>query len=230
MRTIAVIGDSRGIGMRLREQLLANGHRVIGISRSGGVSAGNYVSISHDAVEHPLNLASEVESLDGLVYCIGSINLKPFRSLKPEQILEDLRVNYLGAFANIQENFNLLKKGDAPSVVLFSTVAVDQGMPFHSSVAGAKGAVQGLARALAAEFAPAIRVNCIAPSLTDTPLAEPLLNNDRKREAAMERHPLKRFGTVEDIAGAAAFLLSKDAAWITGQVLGVDGGLSHLKV
>mgnify|MGYP000155808720 CR=1 FL=1 len=123
-----------------------------------------------------------------------------------------------------------LKKSNQASVVLFSTVAVQQGMPFHASVAAAKGAVEGLTRSLAAEWAPKIRVNCIAPSLTDTPLAGRLLATPEKKEAAGNRHPLKRVGTAEELGNIATFLLSENSSWITGQVIGVDGGLSALKV
>lgn len=143
--------------------------------------------------------------------------------------MKDLEVNYMGAFQNIQENFKLLKKGEDASVVLFSTVAVQTGMVFHSSIAGAKGAIEGLTRALAAEFAPDIRVNCVAPSLTDTSLAEGLLNNEKKREAAIGRHPLKRVGEAKDIASAAKYLLSEEASWITGQILHVDGGIGMVR-
>jgi NAD(P)-dependent dehydrogenase (short-subunit alcohol dehydrogenase family) len=115
-------------------------------------------------------------------------------------------------------------------MLFFSTVAVGQGMPMHSSVAAAKGAVEGLTRSLAAELAPNIRVNCIAPSLTETPLAERLLGTDKQREAMAQRHPLKRFGQIEDVSSIGAFLLSDQASWITGQVIGVDGGLSTLRV
>ena len=122
-----------------------------------------------------------------------------------------------------------LKKSENASIVLFSTVAVQTGLPFHTQVSASKGAIEGLARSLAAEYAPAIRVNCIAPSLTDTPLAASLLNTDQKKEVNALRHPLKRIGTTADIANMAAFLLSEKAGWITGQILHVDGGMSSLK-
>lgn len=230
MKTIAVIGDSRGIGEALRNQLLIEGHHVIGVSRSGSDAPGNYTSIVQDVVAEAVDLSEHVDELDGLVYCPGSITLKPFQSLKEEQVMDDLKVNYIGAFMNVQRNLKLLKKGTNPAIVLFSTVAVNNGMPFHSSIASAKAAVQGLGKSLAAELAPKIRVNVVAPSLTDTPLAEMLLNNEKKREAADARHPMKRVGTAEELAQTAAFLVSDNSSWITGQVVGVDGGMSTIKL
>lgn len=231
MKTYAIIGDSRGIGEALRNQLLEAGHKVIGVSRSGASHISpNYESVVHDAVESAIDLSPFTESLDGLVYCPGTINLKPFQSIKEEQVMEDLKVNYLGAFKNLQINMRLLRKSAPASVVLFSTVAVGTGLPFHSSISGAKAAVEGLTRSLAAEWAPHIRVNAIAPSLTATPLAEPLLNNEKKREAAEQRHPLKRVGTPEELAGAALFLLTDASSWISGQVMGVDGGMASLRI
>jgi NAD(P)-dependent dehydrogenase (short-subunit alcohol dehydrogenase family) len=231
MKTIAIIGDSRGIGAALRSELLEHGHRVIGVSRSGsGEQRQGYTGVAADAVESPVDLSSFCEQLDGFCYCPGTITLKPFASIKEEQVLGDLRVNYLGAFLNLQANLRLLKKGNDPSVVFFSTVAVKTGMAFHSSISGAKAAVEGLTRSLAAELAPMIRVNAIAPSLTNTSLAEPLLNNDKKQEAAATRHPLKRVGSAEELAAMATFLLEPQSAWITGQVFAVDGGMSTLRV
>jgi NAD(P)-dependent dehydrogenase (short-subunit alcohol dehydrogenase family) len=169
-------------------------------------------------------------TIDGLVYAPGTINLKPFRSLKKPQFQADLEVNLLGAIDLIQWALKGLQSATHPAVLFFSTVAVQQGMPFHASIAAAKGAVEGLTRSLAAEWAPKIRVNAIAPSLTDTPLADRLLNSDAKREAAAKRHPLQRVGTPQDLATAALYLLSEDASWITGQIIPVDGGMSSLKI
>lgn len=170
------------------------------------------------------------EIIDGLVYCPGTINLKPFHRLKSDDFLTDWQVNFLGAVNIIQSLLPNLKKAENPVIILFSTVAVTTGMPFHSSIAAAKGAIEGFTRSLAAELAPQIRVNCIAPSLTQTSLAEKLLNTTEKMDGASKRHPLQRFGQTADIAEMACFLLSDKAGWITGQVLHVDGGMSTLKV
>ena len=175
------------------------------------------------------------DRLDGLVYCPGTIQLKPVRGVKPETVLEDFKINAMGLLQSVQANLKLLKAaaadsiGGQPSIVGFSTVAVQTGMGFHASIAMAKGALEGLVRTMACEFAPDIRANAIAPSLTDTPLAAALLSSDAKREASADRHPLKRVSTADDVAAMAAFLLSPDAAAITGQILQVDNGMSAVR-
>ena len=170
------------------------------------------------------------ETLNGVIYCPGSINLRPFERIKPADFISDYNLQVVGAIKTIQAVAPKLKNSDNAAILLFSTVAVQVGLPFHSQVAASKGAIEGLTKALAAEYAPKIRINCIAPSLTDTPLAASLLNNDQKREANAQRHPLKRVGTTEDIANMVEFLLSEKASWITGQILHVDGGMSTLKI
>jgi NAD(P)-dependent dehydrogenase (short-subunit alcohol dehydrogenase family) len=174
-------------------------------------------------------LPSIDEPLHGLVYCPGSINLKPFARIKPEEFRADFELNLVGAVNCLQHYLRNLQAADSASVVLFSTVAVQTGFSFHATVSASKGAIEGLTRALAAEWAPKIRVNAIAPSLTDTPLAENLLREDSKKQAAAARHPLKRLGEPADLAQMALFLLSENASWITGQVLHVDGGISAIK-
>ena len=165
-----------------------------------------------------------------MLYCPGSINLKPFKSLKEQDYLNDFNINALGAVKIINNYLPNLKKAETSSLVFFSTVAVQTGMPYHASVAMAKGAVEGLTRSLAAEFAPNIRVNAIAPSLTDTPMASRLLSSDEKKEASAKRHPLNSIGNPEEIAKAASYLLSDDSGWITGQVIHIDGGISSLRL
>ena len=185
---------------------------------------------------HPLNVLDEQpdlsflpDSLDGLVYCPGAINLKPFSRLSETDFINDYKLQVTGAVKVIQQCLPALKKNEQSSIVLFSTVAVQTGFNFHSLVSSSKGAVEGLTRALAAELAPKLRVNCIAPSITNTPLAQNLLNTPEKIEANAQRHPLKKIGSAGDIASAVAFLLSAKSSWMTGQVIHIDGGMSAIK-
>lgn len=227
-RKILLIGGNSGIGYSTARLLLAQGDSVIAAARTPNPLAQLGIPVQpFDALEpSPLDLP---ESLDGLVYFPGSITLKPFHRLTPEDFLRDFRINCLGAAAAIQAALPALKSAPAASIVLFSSVAVAQGMPFHASISAAKGAVEGLALSLAAELAPKIRVNVIAPSLTDTPLAGTLLNSEAKREVSAKRHPLQQVGDPEDTAKLVAFLLSDAAKFMTGQVLRPDGGLSSIR-
>lgn len=232
MKNYLIAGGSSGIGLALVKKLSAEGHHVLVVSRTSD-SLDGLPGVSHLPKDLRTDELTEDELpplLDGVVYCPGSINLKPFKSLKPEAFQADFQINVLGAVKVLQAAQKALKAAEAPAVVLFSTVAVRQGMAFHSSISAAKGAVEGLTRSLAAEWAPAIRVNCIAPSLTDTPLAGRLLGSDEKREAAGARHPLKRVGTAGEAAALAHFLLGENSSWITGQIIGLDGGMSSLRV
>ncbi len=231
-KTYIVVGGSTGIGLALTRSLSMAGHRILVYSRTAEQLAGlsGVEHIALDVVQQDFPTESLPAQVHGLAYCPGSINLRAFSSLKPESFREDLEINLLGAVKSIQAALKALKNTPDSSIVLFSTVAVGLGMPFHASVSAAKGAIEGLTRSLAAELAPNIRVNCIAPSLTDTPLAARLLNSDDKREASAARHPLKKVGSPEEIAALAKFLLSDDAAWITGQVMHQDGGMSAVKV
>ena len=230
MKNIFIVGGSSGIGLAL-VKLLAQEHLVWVASRSSeALSDVRCTHIAFDACADQLDVTQLPEHLDGFVYAPGSINLRPFSGLKPETFAQDMEVNFLAMVRVLQSVLPKLKKSEAASIVLFSTVAVSVGMPFHTSVAAAKGAVEGFARALAAELAPKIRVNVVAPSLTDTPLANKFLNNEQKMENAALRHPLKSVGTADQIAQTAAFLLSDHASWTTGQVLGVDGGMSRLNL
>jgi 3-oxoacyl-[acyl-carrier protein] reductase len=227
-RRILLIGGNSGIGLATARLLIAKGDSVIAAVRNPGPLADTGASIqSFDATApSPLDLPPV---LDGLVYFPGTISLKPFHRLTADDFLHDFRINCLGAITVIQAALPALKAAPSASIVLFSTVAVAQGMPFHASIAAAKGAVEGLAISLAAELAPKIRVNVIAPSLTDTPLAGSLLNTDAKREAAAKRHSLQRVGDPDQVAELTDFLLSEASAFMTGQVLRPDGGLSSVR-
>ncbi|NNE98432.1 MAG: SDR family oxidoreductase [Pyrinomonadaceae bacterium] len=231
MKQYLVVGASSGIGKSLAEILSENGDSVNGTYNNNAIQSDlarlNYHHL--DVLDKEAKLDFLDNPLDGLVYCPGSINLRPFGRLAPEDYMQDLELQVIGAIRVIQEALPLLKAAEQASIVLFSTVAVQNGFSFHTQVSVSKGAIEGLTKALAAELAPKIRVNCIAPSLTDTPLASNLLNSEAKVSANADRHPLKRVGKPEDIAEMAAFLLSDKASWITGQVFKVDGGMSSLK-
>lgn len=228
MKNILVVGASSGIGQALAHLLRKAGHNVFGTYHSNELVGSQFHHL--DVMDEELSLDFLPERLDGIAYCPGSINLKPFARITPQAFEEDYKLQLVGAVKVLQVALKALKRSESASIVLFSTVAVQAGFNFHSQVAASKGAIEGLTRALAAEFAPRMRVNCIAPSLTDTPLAAKLLNSQEKKEANAQRHPLRKIGTPEDIAEMAAFLLSDRAAWMSGQVLHLDGGMSNLKV
>ncbi len=229
MKNIVIIGGTKGIGLEIANNLSQDNLYIV--SRNSNPDQDYQINfIQSDITKDLLDVSLFPESIDGLVYCPGSINLKPFHRLSEEDFINDWQINFMGAVKTIQALLPKLKKSENASIVLFSTVAVGIGMPFHASIAAAKGAVEGLTKSLAAEFSPKIRVNCIAPSLTETPLAEKLVNTPEKIEASGKRHPLQRIGKPDDIAQIACFLLSQKSSWMTGQIVHVDGGLSTLKV
>ena len=230
MKNILLIGGSYGIGLAIAQELQARNKVYVASRTNENLARLNVIHIPFDVVNDNLDTTKLPEIIDGLIYCPGSINLRPFKALKIEAFENDLQINFIGAVKVIQSVLSNLTASQQSSIVLFSSVAASMGMPFHTSVAAAKGAIEGFAKALAAEYAPKIRVNVIAPSLTDTPLADKFLNNEEKKEKSALRHPLKRFGTTNDIAQMANFLISDNSSWISGQIFHVDGGMSTLLV
>lgn len=229
MQTYLIVGASSGIGFQLAKNLTEKGNKVIALSRNNNelTNLNNVTFYQVDISEETPTFPVIEESINGLIYCPGTINLKPFRAIKPEDYINEFNINALGAVKTIKQYLPNLTSAGNGNIVLFSTVAVQNGMPFHSSIAMAKGAVEGLTRSLAAEFAPKIRVNAVAPSLTATPLADKLINAEAKLKGAEERHPLKKIGNVEDMSQAVEYLLN--ANWVTGQIVHVDGGMSAIR-
>ena len=206
-KNILIVGGSSGIGLALAEILSPINSVYIASRSRENLTNLEVTHIPYDATTQNLEISSLPDTVDGFVYCPGSINLRPFKGLSSEAFEKDFQINVIGAVNSLKSILSNLSNSGNASVVFFSTVAVQTGMPFHSSVASSKGAIEGLTRSLAAEFAPKIRVNAIAPSLVDTPLASKFLNNETKLEKANERHPLGRIGSAKEIAQAAAFLL-----------------------
>jgi NAD(P)-dependent dehydrogenase (short-subunit alcohol dehydrogenase family) len=232
MKKFFIVGGSSGIGKELVGLLADKGHTVFATYHKNDIQSDrNNVTYHHlDVIADSLDLDFLPDQLDGFAYCPGSINLMPFHRIKPDAFVDDYKLQVGGAIKILQQIQNRLKKSESPSVVLFSTVAVQNGFNFHSQVASSKGALEGLTRALAAEWAPTIRVNAIAPSITETPLAGRFLNTEDKVKTNADRHPLKRIDTPRHIADSALFLLSEKSSWITGQVMTIDGGISSIKL
>jgi NAD(P)-dependent dehydrogenase (short-subunit alcohol dehydrogenase family) len=232
MANYLIIGASSGIGKALAFRLADAGHQIYGTFNT------NEIHTEHPLIKYfRFNVLDEKisfdflpETLAGVIYCPGSINLRPFERIRPIDFTNDFNLQVVGAIKTIQTVVSKLKNTENAAIVLFSSVAVLTGLPFHSQVSASKGAIEGLTKALAAEYAPKIRVNCIAPSLTDTPLAASFINSEQKKDASAQRHPLKRIGTPEDIVNMIEFLLSNKASWITGQIMHVDGGFSTIKI
>ena len=231
MKNFLIVGGSSGIGESLVNILKLKGVHIYATYNKTIVNSDDLNVSYHplDVSEETLDLSFLPDKLDGFVYCPGSINLKPFHRIPPNEFMEDYQLQVVGAIKVLQQILPYLKKSKDASILFFSTVAVQTGFNFHSQVAASKGAIEGLTKSLAAEFAPGIRVNAIAPSITNTPLASNFLNSDAKITANIERHPLKRIGTPNDIANMASFLLGEESSWITGQILTVDGGISTIK-
>jgi 3-oxoacyl-[acyl-carrier protein] reductase len=230
MKNILLIGGSYGIGLAIAKELVGANTIYIASRTAEGLENLNVTHIPFNASTDSLDTSLLPSVIDGLVYCPGSINLRPFKGLKIETFESDMQINFFSMVKVIQSIIPQLSASNQSSIVLFSSVAASMGMSFHTSVSAAKGAIEGFAKALAAEYAPKIRVNVVAPSLTDTPLASKFLNSDEKKEKSASRNPMKKVGTSEDIAQMAGFLLSDKSNWISGQVFHVDGGMSTLLV
>jgi NAD(P)-dependent dehydrogenase (short-subunit alcohol dehydrogenase family) len=231
MGNYLVVGASSGIGQAITNQLSTEGHHVFATYQKNQFASSSNITTFHiNVLDDQLDFTALPSTLDGLVYCPGAINLRPFARIAPNDFTQDFNLQVGGAIKVIQAALPSLKSSGNASIILFSTVAVQLGLNFHSQVSVSKGAIEGLTKALSAELAPSIRVNCIAPSLTDTPLAASLLNTEQKVEANALRHPLKRIGKVTDIAEMACFLLAEKSSWITGQIIHVDGGMSTIKI
>ncbi len=227
MKTIVIIGGSKGIGNAILKTLLET-HKIINISRTAPDLI--HHNLTHHTCDILIDELPEIESLDGLVYCPGSINLKPISRLSLDDFREDFEINVLGAVKVIQKYLGALKNGNKPSILLFSTVASKLGMPYHASIATAKSGVEGLVKSLGAELAPAVRINAIAPTITNTELASKLLRNDKMIEAITDRHPLKKFLNPDEVADMAAFLLSDKATSMSGQIFEMDCGIVSFKI
>lgn len=227
MKTFILAGASSAMAIETAKQLQQKSFKVIGISTKDKTY--DYDTF-YKIESYSFNKFPAIEEeIHGLAYFPGTINLKPFARFNREDFTKDFEINTLGAVACIQTYLNGLKKSNKASVVLVSSVAVSAGMPFHASIAMAKGAIEGLTKSLAAEFAPTIRVNCIAPSLVNTALGEKFINTPEKLEAMQKKNPMKKVGTAAEVANAISFLLNDESSWITGQTINVDGGMNHIK-
>ena len=228
MKKYVVAGCSSGIGLSITKNLLEQGHQVIGMNRnSPDLSHDLFSFVSIDFGSQEIILPEIAGSIDGIFYCPGSIQLRPFKNLKPIDFMNDFILNVVGATILIKQYLPQLQLANEPGILLFSSVAAQTGMSFHSSIATAKAGIEGLTRSLAAEFAPKIRVNAIAPSLTQTPLSDKFINTPEKLNASKERHPLKNIGSANDLATCAIQIMNNN--WMTGQIIAIDGGLSSIR-
>ena len=227
MRKIVVVGGSKGIGQAIVASLVEE-NVVINISRSAPLQP--HANLTHYNCDILTDDLPEIEAVDTLIYCPGSINLKPISRLKLTDFREDFEINVIGAVKTVQKYLPKLKNGNSPSILMFSTVAAKLGMPYHASIAASKAAIEGLAKSLGAELAPNIRVNVIAPTVTETDLAAKLLRNEKMVENITDRHPLKKFLKPNEVADLATFLISEKANSISGQIFELDCGIVSFKI
>jgi 3-oxoacyl-[acyl-carrier protein] reductase len=227
MKNIVIIGGSKGIGNAILLQQLEN-NIVHNFSRN--TPDISHPNLKHYALDVLKDTLPDIENIDVLIYCPGSINLKPIGSLSIDDFRNDFEINVIGAVKTIQKYLPVLKKGTNPSILLFSTVAAKLGMPFHASIATAKAGVEGLVKSLGAELASVVRINAIAPTITETTLAAGILRNDRMKENMMERHPMKNYLKPEEVASMANYLISENAKSISGQVFEMDYGIVTFKI
>jgi 3-oxoacyl-[acyl-carrier protein] reductase len=227
MKNIVIIGGSKGIGNAILMQQLET-KRVYNISRTAPEMP--HENLSHYSINILTDELPEIEKIDTLIYCPGSINLKPIGSLSIADFRNDFEINVIGAIKAIQKYLPVLKKGTNPSILLFSTVAAKLGMPFHASIATAKAGVEGLVKSLGAELASTVRINAIAPTITETTLSANILRNDRMKGNMIERHPMKSYLKPEEVAEMANFLISEKAKSMSGQIFEMDYGVVSFKL
>ncbi|RKS90361.1 NAD(P)-dependent dehydrogenase (short-subunit alcohol dehydrogenase family) [Flavobacterium limicola] len=227
MKNIVIIGGSKGIGSAILLQQLET-NLVYNISRNAPEIT--HPNLKHYSLDVLKDTLPEIENIDTLIYCPGSINLKPIGSLSIDDFRNDFEINVIGAVKAIQKYLPVLKKGTNPSIILFSTVAAKLGMPFHASIATAKAGVEGLVKSLGAELASVARINAIAPTITETSLSANILRNDRMKENMVERHPMKGYLKPEEVANMANFLISENAKSISGQIFEMDYGIVTFKI
>lgn len=227
MKNILIIGGSKGIGNAILLHQLENNY-IYNISRNPPEIT--HSNLKHYSIDVLHDRLPEIENIDILIYCPGSINLKPIGNLSLDDFRNDFEINVMGAVKCIQQYLPNLKKGNTPSILLFSTVAAKLGMPFHASIATAKSAIEGLVKSLGAELAPSIRINTIAPTITETSLSASILRNERMKENMIERHPMKGYLQTQEVADMADFLISEKAKSISGQIFEMDYGIVTLKL
>lgn len=228
MRTIVIIGGSKGIGNAILTSQLNLNNNVFNVSRTAPEI--NHPNLTHYNCDVLTDELPNFELIDTLIYCPGSVNLKPISTLTIEDFRTDFEINVIGAVKTIKKYLKPLKNGNNPNILLFSTVATKLGMPYHASVAASKSAIDGLTKSLGAELAPTIRVNAIAPTVTDTDLVSKILRNDKMKEVISEKHPLKRYLNTSDVSALADFLISENASAISGQIFNLDCGIVTFKI